>query len=201
MWAVRGSTPLPRGSCASRPCSPTPRGRLMADRLRWRPTRREELVLQAALLPDERAVRAWESVRASIDPSRYDDDPEVQRMLPLVHHNLRGLGVDDELQPALAALTRQSWFAMHRMLERCAAPLSQLEQAGIPTLVLKGVALALLYYPEPFFRPVTDVDVLVPVRRAADAIDALAEGGWTAGRRLPRERLLRTRHSLPFVHR
>jgi hypothetical protein len=172
----------------------------MGEPPRWQPTVRQERVLQAALFPDERAVQAWAAVRASIDPSRHDDDPEVQRLLPLVHHNLRALAVDDELQPGLAALTRQSWWAMHRAVEGAAAPLAYLQQAGIPTLVLKGVALALTCYPAPFLRPVTDLDVLVPTRRAHEAIEALEAGGWRLARPIPRNRLVRTRHSYAFTH-
>ena len=59
------------------------------------------------------------------------------------------------------------------LLEVCAA----LAQAGIPTRVLKGAAVATLDEPDPAWRSYQDVDVLVPTNRLMAAADALAPLG------------------------
>ena len=59
------------------------------------------------------------------------------------------------------------------LLEVCAA----LAQAGIPTRVLKGAAVATLDEPDPAWRSYQDVDVLVPANRLMAAADALAPLG------------------------
>lgn len=61
------------------------------------------------------------------------------------------------------------------LLDVCAA----LAAAGIPTRVLKGVAVASLDEPDPAWRSYQDVDVLVPADRLMAAADALAPLGLT----------------------
>lgn len=52
------------------------------------------------------------------------------------------------------------------------------DQAGIPALWLKGIALANTYYPEPHLRPMDDIDVLVSADQLAAARDALLGLGF-----------------------
>jgi len=56
--------------------------------------------------------------------------------------------------------------------------LDALEAAGIPTLVLKGAALAHLVYPSPAQRPMRDVDLLVPANLAGRAWELLLDSGF-----------------------
>jgi len=65
----------------------------------YRPNAQQELLLQAALLPDEAGRAAWRRIRASIalDPL----DGASQSLLPLVYRNLMGPGVGDEWIDAL----------------------------------------------------------------------------------------------------
>ncbi len=61
-----------------------------------------------------------------------------------------------------------------------------LENAKIPTLILKGMDVARRYYPERILRPMTDIDLLVPVDRYAQAIGALNQQGFrTVGQIYP----------------
>ena len=48
----------------------------------------------------------------------------------------------------------------------------------MPVMVLKGVALGLRCYASIGHRPMNDVDILVPVARAAEARGVLAALGW-----------------------
>src|SRR5439155_716431 len=66
------------------------------------------------------------------------------------------------------------------LFHEAARLLQGLREAGIRTMVLKGLPLALLYYRDRGARPMSDVDVLVPVHQTALAIDCLARMGWRA---------------------
>jgi Uncharacterised nucleotidyltransferase len=79
-------------------------------------------------------------------------------------------GLDDEI-PAAAIVDR--WRS------RCAAAaVDTLASACIPSLLIKGAALAETHYAAPYERPRTDLDMLI----AADAVDradaALSGAGW-----------------------
>jgi hypothetical protein len=54
-------------------------------------------------------------------------------------------------------------------------------RAGISTLLLKGAALTLLHYQDFGLRPMQDLDILVPEKRALDAVALLEEQGWSRG--------------------
>lgn len=62
--------------------------------------------------------------------------------------------------------------------------LDALGGAGIPTLVLKGMDLGRRHYPKRVFRPMTDVDLLVPEARFEAALRALAGAGYAVSGRL-----------------
>ena len=60
-----------------------------------------------------------------------------------------------------------------------------LHGANIPVMPLKGVLFQLILYADPAERQLKDVDVLVPERRFAEAIEVLVQHGfqpWSAGR-------------------
>src|SRR5205814_5284499 len=56
--------------------------------------------------------------------------------------------------------------------------LAILAEAGIQAMLLKGVPLALLYYPQPGLRPMADVDLLVRAGEARSALTALRDAAW-----------------------
>ena len=59
--------------------------------------------------------------------------------------------------------------------------LGPLTEAGLEPVVMKGPALA-ARYPEPGLRPMEDIDVLLPRRWHAGALDALRGAGWRVAR-------------------
>jgi len=73
----------------------------------YRPSAQQELVLQAALLPDEAARAAWRRIRASIAVAA--PDGASQSLLPLVYRNLIRLGVRDEGIDALKERYLLAW--------------------------------------------------------------------------------------------
>jgi hypothetical protein len=101
--------------------------------------------------------------------------------------------------PRLKGIYRYWWCSNQRLLYRAAGVVRGLEQAGIPTLALKGAAVSIAYYQDAGVRPMGDIDLLVPVERAAEAISRLGRLGWRPGR--PRVAdLIRYQHSVQMVH-
>ena len=144
----------------------------------WRPTADQLLLLQAALFDGDDALAAWRAWSARADIDRLDHGSN--RMLPLVSHNLDRLGVNDPLSARLRGYRRQTWYKNQIWLSEMSRILADFARPGLQTLVLKGTALVLLYYPDCGLRPMTDLDVLVRRDQARAAMLLLAELGWKA---------------------
>jgi hypothetical protein len=141
-----------------------------------RPTAEQLLVLHAALDPAPVAARSWQRWREAVE---FDDvDHGSTRLLPLVYRNLGAGAFDAEVAGRLRGLYRRSWSHNQLIFKRAAEALAVLGGAGIETLVTKGASLALLSYGDVGVRPMDDVDVLVPIERTMDAIEALSAAGW-----------------------
>jgi hypothetical protein len=147
-------------------------------------------LLRVAFLERDGAVEEWRMLRRALV---LDDiwDPETHRLLPLVYRRLAQLGVEDPQLPRLKGLHRHAWYQNQLNLSRVAPFLERLEGAGIRTMVIKGVPLALRFYGDLGSRPMNDVDVLVPTDRMADALRLLEQDGWRSHRdgRHPAEKL------------
>lgn len=142
------------------------------------PTESQDNLLRAALLPGPAAIAAWDEWKSRNDFIGSHHDLGSFRLLPLVYKNLVALGADDPFMPRLKGIYRFSWCANQRLFHDAAGLVQGLHEAGIRTLVLKGAALSTLYYRDRGVRPMSDVDVLVPVTQAAAAIDCLRDMGW-----------------------
>lgn len=136
----------------------------------------EQLLILHAALDSAPAATAWQRWREAVE---FDDvDHGSTRLLPLVYRNLGAAAFDDEVAGRLKGLYRRSWSHNQLIFKRAAEAIAVLEGAGIETLVTKGASLALLSYGDVGVRPMDDVDVLVPLDRASEAIDALSAAGW-----------------------
>ena len=88
---------------------------------------------------------------------------EDHGLSPLVRRHARSLGLP---LPAIALKQLDALAVRHRVTSRVQFAvlcdvLAALDASGIPTLVLKGAALAPTLYPEPELRPMRDLDILV----------------------------------------
>jgi len=163
------------------------------------PTPAQELLLRAAVLPGPGAIEAWDRWKADHDLVETHLDHGSFRLLPLVYKNLLAQGADEPLMPRLKGIYRYWWCSNQRLFYRAAAVIRGLEQAGIPTLVLKGSAASVAYYRDAGVRPMADIDLLVPYERAAAAVKAMAPIGWQPARaRVPD--LIRYQHSVRMIH-
>src|SRR4051794_21120609 len=139
------------------------------------PTPAQDLLLRAALLPDERAGAAWRRARPDIDVATLD--AEAAMVLPLVRHNLAARGVEDDLFGLFKGVQRHTWARTQLLLAPLMPVVAALEAAGIPTLLLKGGALVADARLTAGLRPMNDLDVLVPTGQRADAVAVLADQG------------------------
>jgi len=172
---------------------------------RWTPGREafwpnedQDALLRAALLPGPEAAAAWGEWKARNDLTGSHHDLGSFRLLPLVYKNLVTLGVEDPLLPRLKGVYRFSWCANQRLFRDAAVLLEGLQEAGIRTLVLKGAALSTLHYRDRGTRPMSDVDVLVPLAQAAAAIDRLRAMGWRTSQFVTDD--LRYRHAAQLLN-
>lgn len=148
----------------------------MSEPLGNRPTEEQRLVLHAALDDRGEALAAWQRWRRSVDFDAVDHGSA--RLLPLVYRNLGPDSFDAEVAGRLKGLYRRSWSRNQLLFRRAAEAVVALEKAGIEALVTKGASLAVLSYGDVGVRPMDDVDVLVPIARTEDAIEALSALGW-----------------------
>ena len=141
------------------------------------PSRAQEFLLRAALLDGPDAMRAWDTWHNQVDLDAIDGG--TLRLLPLLYKNVTKLGVDDPSLGRLRGVYRQTWYRNQLIVGRIADLLRAFKTAGIETLVLKGVPLALRYYKDVAVRPMADADILIPSARARDALAVVNAAGWT----------------------
>ena len=147
--------------------------------LPW-PTGLQALIVKAAIGPDDQVEAAFRAWRDQIDIDDHVDGGTF-RLLPLVYERLRSLDIADPLMGRLKGVYRRAWVETHGLFADVAPTVARLEAAGVNTLLLKGVPLALSYYRSHATRPMFDLDVLVPNSQRDLAIQILGEGGWRQG--------------------
>ncbi len=110
---------------------------------------------------------------------------ELHRATAALPAGLRALGLSDQIPPQLAEflatvhdLNTQRNLALRR---QCLGVISQLQNAGVRAVPLKGLAYELmgLYADDPGGRMTIDIDVLVADHEAAHAQEALISSGYT----------------------
>ncbi len=148
------------------------------------PTLKQELLLRASLLHDEHVHSAWREWSAYVDINNVDGGS--YRLLPLLYHNLCKHRIDHPALPKLKGVYRQVWYKNQMMLHGTVELLGLLHNAGIPTMILKGMAAIALYYRDYGLRGMEDVDILIPVRHAPEVLRLLPASGFTEHFRLPR---------------
>ncbi|MEZ4590317.1 MAG: nucleotidyltransferase family protein [Chloroflexota bacterium] len=84
-----------------------------------------------------------------------------------------GLVLPEEVNGRLQAINHASRERTKRMLDACVEILAAFKQAGIETVLLKGAVLAPLIYPEPFQRPLADLDLLIRPKDVAASRDIM----------------------------
>ena len=122
------------------------------------PDRTQRLLLQAALLPGEGAIRAWEACRPDVDLDAAP--PEVVDLLPLARRNLTRMDVCHPAWERVRGLQRHTWCQNQLALDHLGRVLSSLHGRGVGTLVVSEVAAG-LRYPDLGLRRIGRADVVV----------------------------------------
>jgi hypothetical protein len=144
------------------------------------PDERRRLLLTAAVRRDERALEAWDRWR-SLTP-RAQAGGQDNGLLSMAYRPLRALGADDEMLTIAGGLYRRNWYANQMGLQRAAAVVTALSDAGIEVMLLKGAALTVLHYRDFGARAMGDVDLLLPPRSFPQTLEVLKRLGWRLGR-------------------
>lgn len=143
------------------------------------PNERQAQVLTAIFAPDAGARSAFAVWRKTLD-LQGPFDHEVFRLLPLLYLRLCELKIEDDLMPRLKGVYRHAWVQNLCLLHETTPAVAALEQAGVPTLMLKGAALAFSANAPAAARPMADLDVAIPKDRLAEAIRVLETAGWSS---------------------
>lgn len=132
----------------------------------------DEAALEAAQGLSRRDGFAWDAVHEAV---------QREDIAPLLYAIARGRGllpaaIEEEWRMAYFANARRNLLLFHEL----AHVLRALAAHGIPTLVLKGVALAEAVYGNPAVRPMGDADVLVQCEDVPCALRVLSALGYAA---------------------
>lgn len=165
---------------------------------RFFPDRCQLPLMQACLLRDADAARAaWKEWKARVDLD--DLDPASFRIMSLAYRRMIELGIDDPDAGRIKGIYRYHWTRNQLAWHGKDRILRGLESLGIRTLLLKGAALSRTVYKEPATRGMHDLDLLVPVKDAARAMDYLQGEGWTA-QHFDAKRTIDFFHGCSFLH-
>ncbi|MGE3517492.1 MAG: nucleotidyltransferase family protein [Vicinamibacterales bacterium] len=159
------------------------------------PTAEQTLLLQAALLDGDRARDAFRRWKTAAWTQRLDAGS--RRLLPLLQLNLRALGMREAEHERLVAAAARATDENAKLLEAVTSVVGAFHAAGIDCVLLKGMALALQYYPAAAARPMGDCDLLVRPTEAVRAGDVLARLAWTPAYTLSGP-VLRTVHAASY---
>jgi hypothetical protein len=154
------------------------------------------LLSRGQLTPDEQA-RARESLSAPLQWPLLLDRVYAHQVYPLFYRNLGQLGfsaVPDVVQTDLKGAYLANALRNQLLSEELARLLRLLNDAGIPTIPLKGVALAESLYGDPATRVCADIDLLVPSAKLHRAIEVLLSDGYADVFHHPFFRKLALRH-------
>lgn len=142
------------------------------------PTHEQKLLLQAALLEGDPALDAWREWQARVDIDLVEYGS--LRLLPLLYRNLTALAATDPQIGLYKGIYRQTWYQNQMRMHSLLPILRALNDAAIPTILLKGMALSQRYYRDLGLRPMFDLDLLVPTWHAKAAYTVLGQLGWKA---------------------
>ncbi len=139
----------------------------------------QELLLQAALLDGDAALTAWRAWQAA---NRLDNvDDASFHLLPRLYLNLQRLGApSDPSLPKLRGVYRHAWLRNMVTMRAAAAAAARLDAAGVPALLLGGIALGLCVAADPGVALVA-VDLHVDEAQLGAAVTALDAAGWLIG--------------------
>src|SRR5678810_1259298 len=140
------------------------------------PTKDQELLLRACLLSGNEAVTAWRQWKSIFESGSFDE--ASRRLLPLLYRNLKNLETPEPLITKLKDEYFYTWSQNKFCLRGIAGLIDEFNKAGIRNMLLKGSALAILYYEDVGLRPMKDIDLMVHPDQVERAMQLLRKLGW-----------------------
>lgn len=150
------------------------------------PTRIQHYLLKAAILDFDDAVNYWQLIKQELglddlenkkSPTTlaliYDKLDHVSAsLLPMVYYNLQQL--DDQLLQSIKSYYRYLWARNHYLLSIAQKVALKASHNGSRTTLLKGLAIAFYYAPDPALRMMNDIDVLIDPSKIDETLDYLS---------------------------
>jgi hypothetical protein len=134
------------------------------------------LALRAALLVGHDALRAFAQWRDAVPFDEIDSD--TLRLVPRMYQSIRSLGGDDPVLDRMKAVYLHTWASNRVRMADGQRLLAVLNDAGISSVLLKGVAVLARWTRDSGVRPMYDVDVLVHQDQARIALMRLFDAGY-----------------------
>ena len=138
------------------------------------PTPAQEQLLRACFIP---------AAAAGVDTAQVDE--ASLRLLPLLYRR-RGR---EEGRPVYLVL----WSQNQQRIAQAAELVQAFAQAGIDSLLLKGLAVTISHYRDAGLRAMGDIDLLVRAEDVGEAAEVLQRAGWKAEGGLSTREILRQR--------
>ena len=140
------------------------------------PTGRLDLLVRAALLDDNEARAAWLAWRqvGDLDTAPWNEI----RMIGVIAGRIAELEPDAVIRPRVVGFRRKIWTLNQLRLQAIQRDISQLVDAGIPVLLIKGSARVTVDPDVARERFVGDIDALVPNDHQATAARLLEAQGY-----------------------
>jgi hypothetical protein len=138
----------------------------------------ENRLILACARTDPEVSQIQDLVERNPDWQKFLRGTEHWGIVSLVYTSIRQLALTDQVPaPVLGQLKHLYRLdTIHSVAQRELFRISLLRfvEAGVPAIVLQGVALAMLVYPSPNLRPIGDIDLLVHAHDQAQAESLLA---------------------------
>ncbi|WP_297525839.1 nucleotidyltransferase family protein [Sulfurovum sp.] len=166
------------------------------------PSPDDTLLLKAILLPQKEAIEAWETWLRIVNVDTLEAG--TQRLFPLLYVKLKEYNIDHPLMNKFKGIYRQTWYKNQMIFHNATPILKQFHEAEIDCLLLKGVALTILYYKDMGIRHMSDLDILVSPNNVRRAIQILQDLGYQPKEEFIfpfKESYLYLQHSIDFVHK
>lgn len=136
----------------------------------------DRALFECAAYPGERSLEIWSKVLGKVSWEGFT--ASQRRLLPAVWNTLSSHHSNFPGKAKLANLYRYTWARNNQLQRDAEQVIERLRSVGIPTLVLKGLALNQTVHQDMGMRPAYDFDLLVPFPQASLALQCLLEQGW-----------------------
>ena len=136
---------------------------------------RQMLLVKAALYEDERALDAWREW--SVDATIENMSGGEIRLLGVGWRPLRRLGAEGPMFEVAGGVYRRTWYVNQLAAISARELIGKLNDAGIPSLAFKGLALAMLNYRDLGARSMEDLDLIVGPEHIDRAVELIRADG------------------------